>query len=250
MQANSITEVIAALDIIISDCKQKQSRLGYFAVLYKMMTVAVEKGIRENVFADGQRMEKLDVVFANRYLKAYFDHAANLSVTGAWKSAFTAAEEDDLIVVQHLLLGINAHINLDLGIAAAEISTPANINDLLEDFNKINLTISDVYEFLQSRFKEISWPAIFLGKIDPQITNSVINFSIGKARDMAWNNALLLCNAGLTNRETIINTTDKVVCKVASAIQQPSFLKRTLVKLVLFFEEKNVAKNIEVLSRK
>lgn len=130
MQATNIREVIQILDIIIADCKQKQSRLGYFATLYQLMTKAVAAGMDKGIFENNARMEQLDVVFANRYLQAYFDYSNQLPVTTSWQTAFDAAGRNDLIVVQHLLLGINAHINLDLGIAAADICTVDNIQDL------------------------------------------------------------------------------------------------------------------------
>jgi len=40
--------------------------------------------------------------------------------TESWVKAFDATEFWWLIVLQHLLMDMNAHINLDLGIAAAE----------------------------------------------------------------------------------------------------------------------------------
>lgn len=248
MQANNIIEVLRILDGIIADCKQQQSRLGYFAILYKLMTEAVAKGIHENLFEDAARMEKLDVVFANRYLQAYFDYANNRPVTASWKTAFDTAQNKELIVVQHLLLGINAHINLDLGIAAADICTSDNIHQLQKDFVKINDTIADIYSKLQPRFTKISWPAIFLSKLDPRITNNVINFSIVKAREVAWANALILCNDANTNRDAIIQATDNIVLKVANAIIHPSTLKNFGLKIIRLFENKNVAENIDILA--
>ncbi len=69
--AQIIDEVIARLDDIIADCKQRQSRIGYFAALYRRMTVAVRTGIAQKHFEDSNRMEQLDVIFANHYLQAY-----------------------------------------------------------------------------------------------------------------------------------------------------------------------------------
>src|SRR5690606_13776650 len=112
--AQNIKEVLTALDLIIADCRQHNSRMGYFAVLYKKMTEGVRVGLSQNYFDDGARMEKLDVVFANRYLNAYHQYRHGQPSTHSWAEAFNAAQRSDLIVVQHLLLGINAHINLDL----------------------------------------------------------------------------------------------------------------------------------------
>lgn len=247
MQANTISEVISILDTVIADCKEKGSRLGYFAVLYKLMTQAIVKGMDDHLFEDAARMEKLDVVFANRYLQAYFDYTNKRPVSISWKVAFDAAKQNDLIVVQHLLLGINAHINLDLGIAAADISTIDNIHALQNDFVKINDTIADVYSTLQPRFTRISWPAIFLSKLNPRVVNNVINFSIVKAREVAWANALILSNGGNGNREQVIAATDNIVVKVANAITWPGRIKGFFLKIILFFETKDIAANISTL---
>ncbi|RZM12488.1 MAG: hypothetical protein EOO88_45600 [Pedobacter sp.] len=247
MQANSIPEVLQVLDQIISDCKNKNSRLGYFAVLYRMMTASVADGMNNNFFDDPARMEKLDVVFANRYLQAYFDYKDGKPVTQSWKMAFDAAQEDGLVVVQHLLLGINAHINLDLGIAAADICSNENIQELQPDFVKINDTIANVYSVLQPRFTKISWPAIFLSKLNPRVVNNTINFSIVKARDLAWANALILSHAGHHNREEIISQTDNIVLKVGNAVKHPSWLKNMALKIIHLFENKNIAANITAL---
>ena len=40
--------------------------------------------------------------------------------------------------MQHLLMGMNAHINLDLGIAASEVAGGNSIHDLKSDFMKVN----------------------------------------------------------------------------------------------------------------
>ena len=53
INANSINEVITNLDIVIEWSKKQQSRIGYFAVLYRSMTIAVQQGILNNNFEDG-----------------------------------------------------------------------------------------------------------------------------------------------------------------------------------------------------
>ena len=61
------------------------------------------------------------MIFANRYLKAYSDFQNNKVVSKSWEVAFKGTERFWPIVLQHLLAGMNAHINLDLGIAAAKV---------------------------------------------------------------------------------------------------------------------------------
>ncbi len=246
--ATSIAEVIERMDSIIGDCLIKSSRLGYFAILYKEVTIGVQIAIQQGFFEDGKRMELLDVVFANRYLKAYHDFANKLPATSSWQRTFEAAQSSTLTIVQHLLLGMNAHINLDLGIAAAEISTAQNIVHLNNDFQKINIVIINVYNNLLPRLERISWPIVMLGKIKPSLTNQIINFSIQKARDQAWNNALLLCNAGASNISQIINFTDGVIVKVANGIKNPGFIANAMLKTIRKFESNDIAKNLKQLN--
>src|SRR5215207_8262817 len=114
-----IDGVIERLGAIIKDCIARKDRLGYFAALYNRVTIAVKEGIAKGKFDDGARMERLDVLFANRYIAAYEAYRAGELPSTAWFKAFNAAQGPGPIVLQHLVAGMNAHINLDLGIAAA-----------------------------------------------------------------------------------------------------------------------------------
>ncbi len=107
---NSIDAVIAALNAIIQQCKNENNPLGYFAALYQQVSIKVREGIANNYFDDGPRMEKLDVIFANRYLDAFDAYHKNTSLSLSWNKAFYQSKNYRPIVLQHLLLGIHAHI--------------------------------------------------------------------------------------------------------------------------------------------
>lgn len=68
-QAATIDEVIQLLQEIIQQSITEKSTKGYFAVLYLKVTQKVKEGIQNGTFENGPRMEKLDVIFANRYIK-------------------------------------------------------------------------------------------------------------------------------------------------------------------------------------
>src|SRR5204863_6652854 len=91
--------------------------------------------IAGTVFDDNPRMERLDVVFANRFIEAWEQRVGGGSPTESWAVAFTLLEDPGPLVIQHLMIGMNAHINLDLGIAAATVApTPAQLDALQPDF--------------------------------------------------------------------------------------------------------------------
>lgn len=245
MKANSINQVLELLDVIINESKTLNSRIGYFASLYKKMTLAVQKGILNNEFEDGARMEKLDVVFANRYLGAYQNYTDQIPTTKSWQFVFEKSSER-LTIIQHLLLGINTHINLDLGIAAAEISNFDSILYLQNDFDKINLIISSLLSDVQNDLGEVCYPMRFLERINMEQIDSVINFSVKVARKTAWANAIALVS--VPNRESYIYGIDETILKVANSISNPNFSNTLLVKAIQFFESRNIAKNIEFLN--
>jgi hypothetical protein len=248
MQAKTLGEVITCLDTIIRDCSQRSSRMGYFACLYRKMTVAIKDGIDKGLFEDAARMEKLDVFFANRYLEAYTQFISGQKPTASWQTAFDAAASDQLTVLQHLLLGINAHINLDLGIAAAKVSTPETIAQLANDFNKVNEVIGSLFGDVQTSLTKIAFPMYFIKKLNPQKTTAVLNFSISKARQTAWANALLLSEIGEAGEQQVIATTDKIVFTVAQGIQSPGKIMSWLLKWIRWTESKDISKNISYLA--
>jgi hypothetical protein len=155
LQATTVDEVITHLDNIIDWSKSRESRIGYFAILYRKMTAAVRDGINNNSFADSARMAQLDVIFANRYLQAWDAYVNKNPCPNAWCAAFDAAEKSSPIVLQHLLLGINTHINLDLAIAAAECCPAHKIFDLKSDFGKINSVIAHLVQSVQDTLAQI-----------------------------------------------------------------------------------------------
>jgi len=87
----SIDQVIDAIQGIVDWSIANESRLGYFAALYKRITIAIRNGICDHLFDNGPRMERFDVIFASRFfaaLNGYF-HPAQFPFSrtaGAWLS--------------------------------------------------------------------------------------------------------------------------------------------------------------------
>src|SRR5258708_22920595 len=70
MTPQTIDEVIVELDQIVLRARNQRDRLGFFAALYRNVTIRVKAGITAGLFENGPRMEKLDVTFANGFLAA------------------------------------------------------------------------------------------------------------------------------------------------------------------------------------
>lgn len=244
----TIADVIAELETIVADCRQSQNPAGYFATLYLQMTQAVKNSIEAGAFQDPARMEKLDVLFANRYIQAYRQFTAGKPCTQSWQAAFYAANTGSYAVIQHILGGINAHINLDLGIAAAQTSPGSAIHQLQADFNQINVVIGALASQFQEKLNSISWPMRMLDNIGGNGDEAVLNFSIGIARKAAWQVATDLAALPETEHENYIQKIDKRTALLASKLYNPGWVAGILLGTIRFFEPSPVSKVLDKLA--
>lgn len=243
-QATTIDEVILFLDEIIETAKIEQDAIGLFPTLYRVVTLKIKDGITNGFFQNGERMEKLDVIFANRYFKAYYQYKDKEKSSACWAFAFQKAENYWPIVVQHLLLGINAHINLDLGIAAAQVSTPEDIESLKSDFDQINAILSNLVGSVEKALIKI-WPTLTLIlKLSGKIDNFFIDFSMQTARDGAWKYANEFVLLPENQRETSIQERDGKVTEIAKLVSNPGYLVSGAFKFIRLFERGTVTQKI------
>jgi Family of unknown function (DUF5995) len=190
--AKNINEVISELDAIIQKSISENSKLGLFAALYKKVTENVRAGIANSRFQDGERMERLDVQFANRYLVAFQENATHQKVTNAWQVSFDAAKRNDVLILQHLLAGMNAHISLDLGIASAQVMKDKPIQDLEHDFNEINKLLGDMIDKVQAALSKSS-PILFtVDWLAGRMDENLARFNLDLFRKRAWGIAVSL----------------------------------------------------------
>ncbi len=247
MQILSIQNVVDRLTQIAEQCKASQNKAGYFAALYKRMTIAVHDGINANQFEDGARMEKLDIVFAQRYLDAYSCFFSKQPCSNSWQFTFTACADNSLIVLQHLLLGINTHINLDLAIASAEVAPGESIYALQNDFNRINNLISSLIDDVQECLCEVWLPMRMLVKIANGKQIPVLNFSIDKAREVSWSNAVMLAKLNAEQKNIYIQQMDAVVKILGERIKSPDLATRFILEAIHVTEYDDVARTINII---
>lgn len=247
MSYTSINEIIQTLQSITDHCKEQQLKAGYFSALYLRMTQAIKSAIDKGLFMDGARMERLDIFFAERYITAFNCYYGKQACSQSWQFAFEAASDKDSIVLQHLLLGINTHINLDLAIATALTAAGGNIHDLETDFNLVNDTIRSLTDDVQECLSRIWLPMRLLTKISNNRQDAVLNFSIAKARQSSWANALLLSGMAATGRQKHIQAMDRLVLRVGQAIQEPGIPVSWVLRFIRKTEYDKVAENISLI---
>lgn len=250
----TIDDVVAALDDIISWSASTPSRLGYFAALYKRITLAVGAAIERGDFDDGPRMERLDVAFAARYFDAFngYHHPGTFSKpTRSWRVTFDHARDPAPIMVQHMLAGITAHIVLDLGIAAVEVAGRRGLRDIERDFTTINAVLASQVNGVVDDINELSPALAEIYTVLKQNQIFAINEAIKVLRDSAWRFALLLAvEPGFARGPTIL-ARDLVVARQCSAVFDPTGVVGVLdsaVTRIAARESRDVAHNVELLA--
>lgn len=246
-QAKNIDEVLTLLNDIINLSIDEKSPMGYFAVLYCKVTEKVKEGIAEGVFQNGPRMEKLDVIFANRYIKAYYEYKFERKPSSCWKVAFEYTSDFWMVVLQHLLLGMNAHINLDLSIAAAQVAPGEEIHDLEADFNMINHILSGLVGNVETALSDV-WPFLkWVLKKTKNVDTFLIDFSMQEARNGAWKFALQLAPLNTEQLAQQIAIRDQKITKIADLITNPGYVASLVFKILRLFEKGSVIAKIEKL---
>lgn len=241
-EVHTIDEVIGSLRDIIRQCIDNQNFHGLFACLYLNVTQAVKEGIQKGRFQDPARMEKLDVIFAKRYLDAYWQWGKEGAIVSrSWDLTLSSGNQK-LAYIQHILLGINTHINLDLGIAAAETAPGANVDALKDDFDTINEILTEMIDDFQVRIGKVS-PALFLIDVFGKDKDErFVGFALKSTRDRAWKLArqlALIQDESMRNQ--VIKDTDHTVKLIGDSIIRPGKLISWLLFLVRVFESDSLA---------
>lgn len=220
MSATTIDEVLARLNAIIDQSLLVPHRIGYFTALYARVTSNVRRGILSQVvFEDNVRMALLDVIFANRFIEAYDTWRSGGTPSQSWQVAFLILDDADALVAQHLILGMNAHINLDLGIAAAQIAqTPKGLASLRNDFLQINVVLSRLVDIVQAELATLSPRIGTLEMFGAELQDRVFDFGMAAARDGAWALAERLVAAPQDQWARIIAEQDDIVAALGRRI--------------------------------
>jgi hypothetical protein len=191
------------------------------------------------------------VVFANRYLDAYEKYYKKSECSACWKLAFDTAKTWRPMVIHHLLAGMNAHISLDLGIAAATVSQGKPINDIQNDFNKINTILKELTDNVKSDLFDM-WPLskFLTGLKTDKLENEMAAFSMTIARDAAWQVALNY--SALNNdsdKEKFIAERDRKVTEFGKKILYFKFWQSMLATIFRIFETGSISSKIAKLDK-
>jgi len=247
MSCVTIAEIIERLTAITTWARQTDSRLGFFPALYRTVTIEVQRGIAEGRFDDPVRMERLDVIFARRYLDAFHSYQQGKPVPRSWRLAFDASTRWRPVILQHLLVGMNAHINLDLGIAAATVAPGASLPALQRDFNEINAILAGLMAGVESEISAVSPWIDLVATAAGNVDGVLAAFNLDLARNVAWRVAEKLAPLSTADQQRQFEAVDLAAALLGRALLYPPLLTAAALVIVRGRETSSVAEVIDIL---
>lgn len=240
MPAHDIDEVILLIDRQIATYLDRRSPLAYFAALYRTVTARVRSAIVAGVFEDGERMNRFDTAFGNRYFAALDALAGGREPPKAWRVAFAAESRPCTAILQHALLGVNAHINFDLPFAAVATAPGAALPGLWRDYDAINRIISTVFDEVQAVIGRFSPLLHVLDHVGGRHDEVIVNFSTVAARDEAWHEATRLALESGMGLERATRSLDRRAALVGDRLILPGGPLGLALQLIADTESRDV----------
>jgi hypothetical protein len=206
---------------------ERRDRRGVFASAYLAITIEIQNGIREGMFLDNAWVASYLICFGNLYREALraYELREHSAVPKAWWISLETSAKNRGLLLQDLLLGINAHINFDLPFAliAATIDPDRELRQA--DHFAVNEVLKSATNALQMRVISLYAPILALldesfGELDERITH----FNLEKARRACWAAAINLANAeSAAQREIIRNDLNNRTAVLARLMLYPEF---------------------------
>jgi hypothetical protein len=161
------------------------------------MTSNTLAAIRQQEFRDTGWVDGLLHRFADYYFEALEAYERDpAAAPPIWQMTFGAAGDRHMLPVQHLLLGVNAHINYDLVLALVDRLRPEWPGLSAEqraaryaDHCHVNAVIAQTIDSVQDQILDSAMPVmnlvdVLMGRLDERIVSAVITHW----RETVWKN--------------------------------------------------------------
>ncbi len=192
----STTDVRSWLQTLETQLLAARDRRGVFVTAYLTITKAVEAQCDAGGFLDAAWVRTYLVAFGTLYRNALQQDllargagtaATTARVPKSWRIAFDAAHAGRGWVIQHLMLGVNAHINHDLALALLMAGIDTDRPRRYADHTAVNLVLERATLTLKTEVAT-KWAPVLqrLDQAAGTLDEDVSEFSIAKARDHAW----------------------------------------------------------------
>jgi hypothetical protein len=220
-------DVIEKMMATARELEANQDNRTIFLYCYSMMTSNMLVAIEEQRFHDNEWVERLLHRFADYYFDALTCYECGDETPAVWQEVHRVSLTKRLHVIQHLLLGVNAHINYDLVLTLYDMLapeweslSPEMRQHRYEDHCLVNTIIGDTIDKVQDEVVEKYSPAMnvvdqLMGRLDEMLLLKLIT----EWRESVWENTQeLLAQEGLEARQRYILDVEKKVLRRARVL--------------------------------
>jgi hypothetical protein len=194
----TLDDVVTGLGALERSFRERHDRRSIFLTLYGVVSSEMRDRVARGAFEDPEWVHRYAVAFANLYREALeaYDAGSIDGVPKAWRLCFDAARGATGLVLQDMLLGVNAHVNNDLPLALTEVSIEPDRERRRRDHNAVNAVLGSVTERATERLAALYAPGFTsLDACARGLDEIASAFSLEIARESAWESAVALANA-------------------------------------------------------
>lgn len=196
----TVDEVVLSFLTLEDLFRLRLDQRAVFVTAYLHITQDIQGKLRQGgFFHDDAWLTRYLLAFANRYRAALsqYEQGNSSLVPKSWRLSFEASSQGRALVIQDLLLGINAHINHDLSLSLVEAGIEEPLRAArLADHNRVNEVIRQITGDIQLRIANQYSAALgALDRLFGGLDEGFTNFSFEKARAHSWEMAVSVCDA-------------------------------------------------------
>ncbi|MCI4669495.1 MAG: DUF5995 family protein [Bacteroidia bacterium] len=193
-------DIVNRMDSLAKEWENLNDNRAIFLRCYCMMTQNMVVALDAKRFQDEEWVRHMLGRFAEYYFDALACFDCGEEVPNAWKYVHEAAEQEDLHVLQHLFLGVNAHINYDLVLTLYEILRPewymlpdSKRENRYKDHLLVNTIIAETIDKVQDEVVEKHAPGMdIIDKLMGRLDEKLIAGMISNWRKSVWKHTLQL----------------------------------------------------------
>lgn len=242
----AIDKLLQRMDERIEHFNRSGDRRRIFLTVYRTMTATMDRTVPDGVFLDPEWSAALTLRFAEMYFEADDAFVHGRICPEPWAASFRAAQQEHVLVLEHALLGINAHIMYDLPRAVAE--TMVAFGDTAEgvhhdaiiarrrfDFEVVNhllaMTTDMVQDLIAENFsKSVKVVDALASRFDEYVAEAFLRY----ARTQGWHSAIALAYArDDREREIVRAQLERVATDYAGRIDLAALVPTRVGKLVV-----------------
>jgi hypothetical protein len=188
-ELNTLDDVVNCFTTLERRFNEARDKRAVFATAYLTITRAMKSGIESGRFGDDDWVGIYLRSFARLYVEALRDYEEGdlARVPRAWRVAFDLGAAREGLIIQHLVLGINAHVNHDLPIALANAGIDPQRPRRYDDHTSVNVVLGATLDALQDHVERLYSPVLrlfdnLLGRWDDEFSFTMVK----NAREHAW----------------------------------------------------------------